>query len=137
MTLRVLDFIKCFCLWRWSVGFCFSFYWFLYFKSNLHFCFKSPFIVLRSLGMGLFVFFLQLSHAACRILVPWPGIEPMPLAVKVHTGLSESFLCLYYIARFVCTYFVQYFCTYIHKRYWSIFSCEVLSHFSIRGILTV
>ena len=31
----------------------------------------------------LFIFnFFWLHHAACGILVPWPGIEPMPLAVE-------------------------------------------------------
>ena len=29
------------------------------------------------------VFFFWLCHVACGILVPWPGIEPWPTAVKV------------------------------------------------------
>ena len=32
-------------------------------------------------SLGLF-FFFQLPCEACRILVPWPGIEPRPMAVK-------------------------------------------------------
>ena len=39
--------------------------------------FLWPFLLL------LFLFVLLL-HAACGILVPWPGIEPGPLAVKVQ-----------------------------------------------------
>lgn len=30
-----------------------------------------------------FLFFFFLDHTACRILLPWPGIEPMATAVKV------------------------------------------------------
>ena len=30
------------------------------------------------------IFFLP-WHTACRILVPWPGVEPSPLAVKVQS----------------------------------------------------
>ena len=30
-----------------------------------------------------FFFFLMPCHVACGILVPWPGIEPVPFAVKV------------------------------------------------------
>ena len=30
----------------------------------------------------VFVFIFWLCHAACGILVPWPGIEPRPTAVK-------------------------------------------------------
>ena len=29
-----------------------------------------------------FLLFFDLTMPVCRILVPWPGIEPMPLAVK-------------------------------------------------------
>ena len=32
---------------------------------------------------ALTIFLFLLYHMACRILVPWPGIEPGPLAVKV------------------------------------------------------
>ena len=32
----------------------------------------------------VFVFVFGLCHTACEILVPWPGIEPEPLAVNVQ-----------------------------------------------------
>lgn len=32
-----------------------------------------------------FLFFFQLSHVACRILVPQPGIEPGVVAVKARS----------------------------------------------------
>ena len=49
---------------------------------------KSPFgQKLEGMATGIieieFFFFFFLHHAACRILVPQPGIEPMPSAVKV------------------------------------------------------
>ena len=42
---------------------------------------------------------------ACRILVPWPGIEPRPLAVKVWvkaTRLPGDSWVLYYLTQFWC-----------------------------------
>ena len=33
----------------------------------------------------MFCFILILYGAACGILVPWPGVEPTPLAVKVQS----------------------------------------------------
>ena len=42
-------------------------------------------MVLPSLSSSLLFWFFIFwpHHAACRILVPWPGIEPTPSAVKV------------------------------------------------------
>ena len=39
----------------------------------------------REEGFGFLVFFFWPHHAACRILVPQPGIEPTPLAVEVRS----------------------------------------------------
>ena len=36
---------------------------------------------------GLFVLFFWLCYSACRILVPWPRIEPMPPWQVLTTGL--------------------------------------------------
>ena len=38
--------------------------------------------VVSSLSFHLFFFFNWLCHVACGILVPWPGIEPMPPAME-------------------------------------------------------
>ena len=32
-----------------------------------------------------FFFFFVFGHVACRISVPWPGIEPMPPALEAHS----------------------------------------------------
>ena len=51
-------------------------------------------------GPNRIFFFFWLSCEACGILVPWPGIEPGPLAVKAQsltTGRprnSQNFSCL-------------------------------------------
>ena len=37
-----------------------------------------------------FFFFFWLHHAACGIRVPWPGIEPRPLATRHKVLTSES-----------------------------------------------
>ena len=31
-----------------------------------------------------YIYVCVLHYAACRILVPWPGIEPLPSAVEVQ-----------------------------------------------------
>ena len=39
--------------------------------------------LVRYLFIYLFIYF-KFVHTACRILVPWPGIEPVTSAVKVQ-----------------------------------------------------
>ena len=39
--------------------------------------------ILKTIVWYTVLFFFLPRHAACRILVPQPGIEPRPLAVKV------------------------------------------------------
>ena len=52
---------------------------------------------------GFFVCF-WLCHAACRILVPWPGIVPWPSAMKVQNpkplsqGIPHSSVCFHIFA---------------------------------------
>ena len=49
----------------------------------------DPLILNTSLGVELeansFFFFFWSSHGVCGILVPWPGIEPVPPAVEVQS----------------------------------------------------
>ena len=49
------------------------FYLLIYF----HYCFLILHFYLQ--------YFFSLHHVACGILVPWPGMEPAPLAVKVQS----------------------------------------------------
>ena len=48
---------------------------------------KNGSAILGKLVSYLFIYYLfiyfKFVHTACRILVPWPGIEPVPSAVKV------------------------------------------------------
>ena len=56
----------------------------------------------------LFVFVFLLHHTACRILVSRPGIEPVPLAVKVwspNPWTSREFSVYFVLfCLFVCLY---------------------------------
>ena len=46
---------------------------------------KLAYLEYRLSESGHFFFFLfWLHHTACGILVPWPGIEPVPHAVEVQ-----------------------------------------------------
>ena len=60
-------------------------------SSNIHkhmptACFRGT----HSYQESLFFFFFWLHHAACGIRVPWPGIEPRPLATRHKVLTSES-----------------------------------------------
>ena len=45
---------------------------------------KSIFRFFFFLFVYIFFFFFKSFHVACAMLIPQPGIEPMPLAVKVQ-----------------------------------------------------
>ena len=51
---------------------------------------KLPFLFhfLKKLYLYLFIYF---SHAACRILVPWPRIKPMSPAVEARSLICSNF----------------------------------------------
>ena len=53
----------------------------------------------------LFYFLIWLHHAACGILVPQPGIEPMPSAVKAQSPnhwTAREFPVSLYFKHFTC-----------------------------------
>ena len=55
-------------------------------KCDLTICNKeSGFIVIFSFKLFFYFFKIWLCCVACGILVPWPGIEPAPSAVKVRS----------------------------------------------------
>ena len=38
----------------------------------------------------IFIFYFWPRHTACEILIPWPGIEPVPPAVEAHRALTTG-----------------------------------------------
>ena len=62
--------------------------WLLYQNNS-----GEPYLIFQSslwltgfiLNNPLWFFFFKLYYMACRILVPWPGIEPTPSAVKMQS----------------------------------------------------
>ena len=45
---------------------------------------KNGSVILGKLVRYIHFFFYLFVHTACRILLPWPGLEPVPSAVKVQ-----------------------------------------------------
>ena len=59
-----------------------------------------------------FIFFFWPHHAACGILVPWPGIKPMPPAVEVRslnhwTTWEVPLMIQFYISGFLFLFFLH------------------------------
>ena len=73
--------------------------WF-FFRQRLIFCLLS---IKMALCPTFFFFFFLLCHTACRLLVPQPGIKPMPSAVEVRslnhwtTREVPHVLCLFFL----------------------------------------
>ena len=86
------------------------FLYFLFLKHFLHFAASSCFSPLFSFVH--FLFLLLLHCAACGILVPWPGIEPRLLAVRVlspnHWTAREFPMFLDFHQKCVIKYLVKY-----------------------------
>ena len=65
----------------WQLRICHRDYWNHFIFNSLSLLMESSSKV-RFVNLVTFPFFFWLHHTACGILVPWPGIEPRPMAVK-------------------------------------------------------
>ena len=83
-----------------SMTICYCYFIFIVIRSRYRTIHMSFYWILMTVLSGRYFFFFFLLHQmACRILVPWPGTEPVPLHWKLGvlaTGPPGKSLYIYF-----------------------------------------